>query len=168
MQDDAKNIQAPSSGGILIWLSRLWRNRGGAMAMEFAITAPIFLTFLMAVFEFGRYYLISSTVQYAVEDIGRFAMSHYTREYWADKENAGGDTHFTGLVDAQLEADAGSRIFGSFAGSRFPIRRFASASHEIRWEWEDRKTPLSVFATDCSRSSCPSASLPERTRAYPR
>ena len=112
MQDDASNIQAPSGGGILIWLSRLWRNRGGAMAMEFAITAPIFLTFLMAVFEFGRYYLISSTVQYAVEDIGRFAMSHYTREYWADKENAGGDTHFTGLVDSQLEADAGSRIFG--------------------------------------------------------
>jgi Flp pilus assembly protein TadG len=110
MQGDASNREKAAGGGVLMRLGRLWRGRDGAMAVEFAFMAPIFLACLMAVFEFGRYFLISSTVQYAVEDIGRSAMAHYTREYWLDKTET--ETNLTNTVDTQLEADADTRIFG--------------------------------------------------------
>lgn len=46
----------------------------GATAVEFALIAPILLTFLLGVIEASRAMWIKSSMQYAVEETTRFAM----------------------------------------------------------------------------------------------
>lgn len=60
-------------------LARVFRNAArrddrGAAAVEFALVAPIFLMFVLALIDFGRVYWIKSTLQYAVEQASRYAM----------------------------------------------------------------------------------------------
>ena len=56
-------------------LVRLARDRRGASAIELAFALPVFVLLLIGVFEFGRLFLTWSTIQYAAEQTGRFAMS---------------------------------------------------------------------------------------------
>ncbi|MFC1673151.1 TadE/TadG family type IV pilus assembly protein [Pseudomonadota bacterium] len=48
-------------------------NRGG-VAVEFALTVPFFLIFVMGLIDFGRLYWIKSSMQFAVEETARYAM----------------------------------------------------------------------------------------------
>lgn len=50
----------------------------GATAVEFALVAPVFLMFVLALIDFGRVYWIKSTMQYAVEQAARYAMVNPT------------------------------------------------------------------------------------------
>jgi len=81
--NEKSTAENPAGGGIFLRLRRLLRARDGAMAVEFAFVGPIFIIILWSVFEFGRFYWIKSSLQYAVEDAGRYAMAHFTRNYWA-------------------------------------------------------------------------------------
>lgn len=48
----------------------------GATAVEFAITAPIFLTFLFGVLELGRLILTQGMLTYAVQEGSRYASAN--------------------------------------------------------------------------------------------
>jgi len=61
--------------GILTWL----RNSRGASAVEFAIVAPIFLIMMFGIIEFGRAFWIKSTLQFAVEEAGRYNMVYTSK-----------------------------------------------------------------------------------------
>lgn len=58
-------------GGLL---SRLVASRRGSTAVEFAIAAPVLFLFLFGIFEFGRLFWTRSSLQFAVEETGRYAM----------------------------------------------------------------------------------------------
>lgn len=60
---------------MLVRLKRLLANRRGAIAVETAFALPILVTLLIGAFEFGRLFWIRSTMQYAVEQTGRYAMA---------------------------------------------------------------------------------------------
>ena len=59
-------------------LPRLARDQRGASTIEIAFALPIFVALLLGAFEFGRLFLTWTTVQYAAEQTGRFAMSRPT------------------------------------------------------------------------------------------
>lgn len=56
-------------------LAHLFANRRGAIAVEMAFALPMLVTLLIGTFEFGRLFWIRSTMQYAVEQTGRYAMA---------------------------------------------------------------------------------------------
>lgn len=93
--------------GVLMRLRRFWPARQGAMAVEFAIVGPIFLIMLISVIEFGRYYMLSSSLQYAVEEAGRFAMTKYTRDFWADESET--EVNLVDAVKDDAEANTQTR-----------------------------------------------------------
>jgi Flp pilus assembly protein TadG len=55
-------------------LRRLLRNRDGASTIEIAFALPVLIALLLGAFEFGRLFFTWSTIQYAAEQTGRFAM----------------------------------------------------------------------------------------------
>lgn len=59
-------------------LLRMLRDRRGTSAVEFAFAMPVLIMLLMGVFEFGRLFWTWTTIQYAAEQTGRFAMSKPT------------------------------------------------------------------------------------------
>jgi len=65
---------------------RLWRNRRGSMAVQFALMAPVLLMMLFGIVELGRMAWIRSSLQYATEQAGRYAMvkKSVTNEQIAD------------------------------------------------------------------------------------
>lgn len=73
------------------------RARGGATAVEFAISAPVFIVFLMASFEFGWFNVIRHTADNAAYEAARIAMvPGATAEEAAAKANS-----LLGVVGAQ-------------------------------------------------------------------
>jgi hypothetical protein len=62
----------------LACLRRLAGDRRGASTVELAFALPIFVALLTGAFEFGRLFLTWTTIQYAAEQTGRFAMSKPT------------------------------------------------------------------------------------------
>ncbi len=59
-------------------LRRCLGDRHGGTAVEFAMVLPILVTLLLGVFEFGRLFWSWSTIQYATEEAGRYAMLNPT------------------------------------------------------------------------------------------
>lgn len=57
-------------------LRRFGRNTDGAMAVEFAMILPIFLTMLFGTLEIGNVLYAKSTLQQGIETAGRYAMVH--------------------------------------------------------------------------------------------
>jgi Flp pilus assembly protein TadG len=55
---------------------KYFRNRQGTVAVEFAMVAVLFLTFLFGIIEVGRVFWTWNTLQYAVEDTARYAIVH--------------------------------------------------------------------------------------------
>jgi Flp pilus assembly protein TadG len=53
---------------------RLWLAADGVTAIETAILLPVFLTFLLGIFEFGRVLWIQSALQFAAESASRCAV----------------------------------------------------------------------------------------------
>ena len=60
------------------FLCRLARNDSGAAFIEFAIAGPIVILALIGCIEFGRYFWIRNTLEYAVEEAGRYAILNKT------------------------------------------------------------------------------------------
>jgi len=54
-------------------LARLWPARRGATAIEMAFLLPVFLLFILAIFEFGRALWTQTALQFAVEAAARCA-----------------------------------------------------------------------------------------------
>ena len=52
------------------------RDHSGATAVEFAITAPVFLAFLYGVLEMGRAILTQGMLSYGVQQSARYATTH--------------------------------------------------------------------------------------------
>jgi Flp pilus assembly protein TadG len=55
-------------------LRRLLKNRDGASTIEIAFALPILIALLLGAFEFGRLFFTWSTIQFAAEQTGRYAM----------------------------------------------------------------------------------------------
>jgi Flp pilus assembly protein TadG len=55
-------------------LRRFARNQSGGAFIEFAIAGPIVLMALIGCLEFGRYFWVRNSLEYAVEEAGRYAM----------------------------------------------------------------------------------------------
>jgi len=60
---------------MLAGLIRLWRDERGGSMIEIAFALPVFATLLLGSLEFGRLFFTWSTIQYATEQTGRFAMA---------------------------------------------------------------------------------------------
>lgn len=56
------------------FLTKAARDTRGAVAVEFALTVPFFLIFVIALIDFGRLFWIKSSMQFAVEETARYAM----------------------------------------------------------------------------------------------
>jgi hypothetical protein len=82
--------------GILIKLGNLCRpgrtisDDRGAVAVEFAMGAPVFFAMLFAIFEFGRMFFYQGSLRFAVEQAGRIAMAEYTQYHWCYRKEAKG------------------------------------------------------------------------------
>lgn len=72
----------PSSHAVPIRRRRdgawLRRRQGGSNIVEFAIIAPVFLLILFAIFEFSLMYFVNLTMQYAVREGARYAITGQT------------------------------------------------------------------------------------------
>jgi hypothetical protein len=58
--------------------ARLARSELGTAVLEFTIAAPIVLLLMMGIFEFGRLYYTRLTLQHAVHEAARFAVTGNT------------------------------------------------------------------------------------------
>lgn len=59
-------------------LKKLWRNNEGVEAIEMAFVLPIFLLFVLGIIEFGRAYWIMDSMQFSIDEAGRYAMLNST------------------------------------------------------------------------------------------
>jgi Flp pilus assembly protein TadG len=59
-------------------LRGIFRNQSGGAFIEFAIAGPVVLLAVMGCLEFGRYFWIRNTLEYAVEEAGRYAILNKT------------------------------------------------------------------------------------------
>ncbi|MBC7908501.1 MAG: pilus assembly protein [Rhodospirillaceae bacterium] len=57
-------------------LRRLFQDRRGATAVEFALVLPVFLVLLLGTMELGRVMWAHSTLQFAAEEASRYAIAH--------------------------------------------------------------------------------------------
>lgn len=64
------------AGGCGARVGRLVRNVSGAAAVEFALVAPLAVLILVGILQFGVLIFNRNTVQYAVEQAGRYVMVH--------------------------------------------------------------------------------------------
>ncbi|MCW5731057.1 MAG: pilus assembly protein [Alphaproteobacteria bacterium] len=55
---------------------RLFACERGNAAVEFSLVAPLFISLLLGVVEFGRYHWIQNGLRFAVEEAGRFAIAN--------------------------------------------------------------------------------------------
>src|SRR6185295_1105329 len=53
---------------------RLWRDEGGASALEFAMTLPAFVMLIFGTIQLGYAFFCGSTVQFALERVAREVM----------------------------------------------------------------------------------------------
>jgi len=51
------------------------RKRGGQSLVEFAMIAPIFFLLIFGIIDFGRLYFTQSTLQHALREAGRYAVT---------------------------------------------------------------------------------------------
>lgn len=89
---------------------RVWHERNGNAAVEFALLAPVFLLMLLGIVEFGRLFWTQSSLQHAVEAAARCAAINSS----------------TCASDAQTESYAAAEVFGQSVGaSAFTVSRGA-------------------------------------------
>lgn len=53
---------------------RMVRNERGALAVEFALTAPFFLILIIGILDLGRLFWVKNIMQFSVEQTARYAM----------------------------------------------------------------------------------------------
>lgn len=52
------------------------QDQSGAAAVEMAFVLPMFLLLVMGIIEFGRAYWVMNSMQFALDEAGRYAMLH--------------------------------------------------------------------------------------------
>lgn len=52
------------------------RNKSASVAVETALLLPLVLAFLLGTIEFGRYFWVFNTLQFAADEAGRYVMVH--------------------------------------------------------------------------------------------
>ena len=95
-------------------MNRLFKNKRGATAVEFALVAPVVLVMFMASIEVGRAMWIKSSMQYAVEEATRHVMvntsnCNSTAETYAAAEIVGFDS--STVTFTATESTSGSFTF---------------------------------------------------------
>lgn len=74
------------ASGKKIAFSKAIRSRVGQSLVEFALVAPLFFLLVFGITDFGRLFFTQETLQYAVREAGRFAVTgrHLTASGGAD------------------------------------------------------------------------------------
>lgn len=57
---------------MMIRFHRLWRDRRGGAAIEFAFVGPVFITLMLGALELGRMYYVRQSMEYATEQAARY------------------------------------------------------------------------------------------------
>jgi Flp pilus assembly protein TadG len=95
--------------------ARLRRAEDGAAVAEFAVVVPIFLVFLLAVFEFARGFWVINTLQFAVEQGARYMMlaeiNGVSRPNTNNCDSAA--STFAAQVQSLMQADLSDALLGS-------------------------------------------------------
>lgn len=100
------------------------RGERGVTAVEFALVAPVFLMFVLGIFDFGRLFFVKNTMQYAVGQTARFVMVNPTSPQATVETYAAGQASaiFAGITftaDAPgTDVDAGTGVsYRTISGS---------------------------------------------------
>ena len=70
-----RSANKPMPQGRVHWSLRFWRDCGAAEIAEAALVLPILFGFVLGIFQFGRVYLVYSTLQRAAQEGARAAAS---------------------------------------------------------------------------------------------
>ncbi|MDB5359883.1 MAG: pilus assembly protein [Rhodospirillales bacterium] len=100
-------------------LQALFDSRNANVAIEFAISAPIFLTVLFAIFEFGQLLWTASALQFAVEEASRCvtvrpAICADAASVQTYAVNTAAGLNFSSSVFSFAVAACGNRVTASF------------------------------------------------------
>lgn len=87
------------------------KDRRGAITVEFAIAAPVFLIFVMGLIDFGRLYWIKSTMQFSVEQTARYAMVNPSATTAALEAYAAGESTVSGITFSATTSASGGVNF---------------------------------------------------------
>jgi Flp pilus assembly protein TadG len=63
---------------ICAFLRRLWRATDGVTAIEFAVLAPVLLTFMLGAIDMGRMLYVRQGLEYATQEAARYYMLNPT------------------------------------------------------------------------------------------
>ena len=106
------------------WLYKGWskgrdaaKDTRGAITVEFAIAAPVFLIFVMGLIDFGRLYWIKSTMQFAVEQTARYAMVNPSVTTAALETYAAGESTIDGITFSATTSATGGINFRTITAS---------------------------------------------------
>lgn len=98
------------------------RCQSGNALVEFALVAPVLISMLLGIVEFGRYHWIQNGLRHAVEDAGRFAIANssassttLTNKVLAKAPRAGSEP----VVDVQATTLAGMNYVTIQASTQF-------------------------------------------------
>lgn len=87
---------------------RLHRSRSGQSLVEFAMIAPLFFILLFGIIDFGRLFFTQMTLQHALREAGRFAVTGRTLD---DPANPGQQlTRLDSIIQIARQAAAGSDV----------------------------------------------------------
>ena len=103
--------------GVLARLRRFIRAKDGVAAVEFALIGPILIVMILGVVEAGRLFWFQSSLEYQVEEAARYAMTHYTREFYTlcDPQNNPADSCAASLL-GDVDSTANTSLYeASFA-----------------------------------------------------
>ncbi len=84
------------------WFQALQRNQHGSMAVEFALTFPIYLGMVMFLVEVSRMAYTQGVIMHAAEEATRYALVHYDATISEVQDQA--RQNLLGLDDANLTA----------------------------------------------------------------
>jgi Flp pilus assembly protein TadG len=78
--------------------------------MEFALVAPVFLLLFLAIFDFSRLFFVEMTLQNAVREAGRYAV---TGNHLPDPKHSGQNlSRVNSIIQVAQQAAMGISIFG--------------------------------------------------------
>jgi Flp pilus assembly protein TadG len=104
-------------GGIKPKFGKTTCARRGESMVEFALVAPLFFLLVFGITDFGRLFFIQETLQYALREAGRFAVTgqnNGTNRVEAIKMVAENEATGLGLTDSSIQVTSGGS--NNFAG----------------------------------------------------
>ncbi len=93
-----------STGG-KVSLGKAFRGRRGQSMVEFAVVAPLFFLLVFGITDFGLLFFKQETLQYAIREAGRYAVT--------GRSNGGGESREDSIRDVVIQKAAGIPIVRS-------------------------------------------------------